>query len=98
MRSLKRMRSPNRPALPGKCEGYLFLAADGCPTLKVPVTSADAAASLFARYRDHCGIGASGMKEGCGNIYTHEGTIVARVSYNGRIWTADSILLQEPPQ
>lgn len=96
--SLKRMRSSNRPAPPSKCEGYVFLAADGCPTLKVPVTSADSAASLFARYRNHYGIGASGMKEGCGNIYAYDGTIVARVSYNGRIWTPEGVLLQEPPE
>ena len=91
------MRSSSRPVLPSKCEGYLLLTAEGCPTLKLPVTSADAAASLFARYRDYYGIGASDMKEGCGNICSHEGTAIARVSYNGRIWTLGGILLQEPP-
>jgi hypothetical protein len=36
------------------------------------------------------------MTEGCGNIYADDGTLVARVSHNGRVWTPDGILLQEP--
>jgi hypothetical protein len=76
--------------------GYLSLAADGCPTLKIPVDSATMASALLSRYRDHFGIGASDMKEGCGDIRADDGTLVARVSYNGRVWTPGGRLLQEP--
>jgi hypothetical protein len=36
--------------------GFLYLAADGCPTLRIPVASADAASALLSRYRDRFGI------------------------------------------
>ncbi len=92
------MTSFNNPFTPGKAKdsGYLYLAADGCPTLWIPVDSADMASVLFAQFRDKHGIGASEMKVGCGNIHTADGTLVARVSYNGRVWTPEGILLQEP--
>jgi len=51
---------------------------------------------MLAQYRDRYDIGASDMAEGCGNIYADDGALVARVSYNGRVWTPDGILLQEP--
>jgi hypothetical protein len=76
--------------------GFLYLAADGCPTLRIPVASADAASALLSRYRDRFGIGASDLKKGCGDIRADDGTLVARVSYNGRVWTPGGILLQEP--
>ena len=86
--------SNNLPA-PRKLGGYIFLAAEGCPTVEIPVASADTAAVLFTQYRDRHGVGASDMKEGCGNIYANDGTLVARVSYNGRVWTPEGTLLQE---
>jgi hypothetical protein len=76
--------------------GYLNLAADGCPTLKIPINSATMASALLSRYRDHFGIGASDMKDWCGDIRAKDGTLVARVSYNGRVWTPEGVLLQEP--
>jgi hypothetical protein len=76
--------------------GFLYLAADGCPTMRIPVASADAASALLSGYRDRFGIGASDMKRGCGDIRADDGTLVARVSYNGRVWTPSGILLQEP--
>ena len=75
--------------------GYLYLAAAGCPTLRVPVESADMASAMFRRYRDQNGIGASDLKRNCGNIYTTDGHLVARVSYNGRVWDPHGVLLQE---
>jgi hypothetical protein len=76
--------------------GFLTLAADDCPTLRIPVTSADVASALLSRYRDRFGIGASDMKEACGDIRDDDGTLVAKVSYNGRVWTPEGVLLQEP--
>jgi hypothetical protein len=35
------------------------------------------------------------MSEGCGNIYANDGTLVATVSYNGRVWHPQGELLQE---
>lgn len=91
------MRSQNKPTRAvTKPSGYFVLAADGCPTLRIPVTTADQASALFAHYRDRYGIGASDMSASCGTIHTADGTIVAKVSYNGRIWTPDGTLLQEP--
>jgi hypothetical protein len=76
-------------------EGFILLAAAGCPTRRVLVASAGSASTLFERYRDHFGIGASDMTENCGNIYANDGTLVARVSYNGRVWSPKGELLQE---
>jgi hypothetical protein len=77
--------------------GYIYLAATGCPTLKIPVQSADMASTMFQQYRDRNGIGASDMKPDCGSIFAGDGTLVAKVSYNGRVWSPEGLLLQEPP-
>jgi hypothetical protein len=66
--------------------GYLRLAAVGCPTLRVPVNDAEQIVRVWERYRDENGIGASDMQNGCGDLIATDGTIVARISYNGRIW------------
>jgi hypothetical protein len=80
------------------CGGYsIYLAASGCPTLKIPVQSADMASAMFQRYRDWNGIGASDMKLDCGSVFANDGTLVAKVSYNGRVWNPQGKLLQEPP-
>jgi hypothetical protein len=76
--------------------GYVYLTAIGAPTAKIPVATADQASAIFARYRDQFGLGASDLHERCGNIYAKDGTLVAKVSYNGRVWTPDDRLLQEP--
>lgn len=76
--------------------GYVYLAALGAPTVKVPVNTADEASALFGRYRDQYGLGASDLHDRCGNIYANDGTLVARVSYNGRVWNPQGELLQEP--
>lgn len=80
----------------GEPRGYLYLAAVGARTEKVPVDTADRASAVFARYRDRYALGASDLHERCGNIYASDGTLVAKVSYNGRVWTPDDRLLQEP--
>jgi hypothetical protein len=77
--------------------GYIYLAASGCPTLKIPVDSADVTSVMFQQYRDRNQIGASDMKADCGSIFAHYGTLVAKVSYNGRVWSLQGTLLQEPP-
>lgn len=100
MRSSKHTRLPKqqpRSTLPiSRTRGYLYLSADGCPTLWVLVASADMASAMLAAYRDKYGIGASDMNDGCGNILAEDGALVARVSYNGRVWTPDGTPLQEP--
>ena len=76
--------------------GYLLLAAGGCPTLRIPVDSADMASAQLAAYRDRYCLGASDLAPGCGDIRGNDGALVARVSYNGRVWTPSGIVLQEP--
>lgn len=68
----------------------LKLAAIGAPSLEVPVQIADEASSLFTAYRDRYGLGASDLKSGCGDIYDSANSLVGRISYNGRIWDANS--------
>ncbi len=68
--------------------GYLKLAAVGCPTLHFPVNDAKQIVKIWELYRDTYGIGASDMKDGCGDLIATDGSVVARISYNGRIWDA----------
>ena len=75
--------------------GYIYLAAVGCPSFKIPVESADMAAAQMRGYVDHNGLGSSDLKRDCGNIYTDAGELVARVSYNGRVWDLAGGLLQD---
>jgi hypothetical protein len=75
--------------------GYIYLAAVGCPTLRVPIVTADQAVAALERYRDENGLGSSDFKRSCGNIRSHDGTLVARVSYNGRVWDLNGKLLQD---
>ncbi len=77
---------------------HIHLAALGAPTLNVPVQFADEASKVFSAYRDRYEFGASEMKAACGNIYDSRNRIVGRISYNGRIWTADGRpVTGEPP-
>ena len=52
---------------------------------KVPVASFKEASQKWRAYRDEEGIGASGMVRHDGDI-VQGGKVVARVSYNGRVW------------
>jgi hypothetical protein len=66
--------------------GHLRLAAVGCPTLRVPVNDAEQIVRVWERYRDENGIGASDMERGCGDLVAADGSVVARISNNSRIW------------
>jgi len=60
----------------------------------VPVKTLDEARKVWIAFRDTADgenggmFGASDMKRGCGE-YREGGVVVARVSYNGRMWAAD---------
>ena len=73
----------------------LYLAAEGCPTLRIRVPHSEAASLLFAKYRDCYGLGASDMKPNCGNVYDSTGAVIARISYNGRVWNVHDDLMHE---
>jgi hypothetical protein len=67
--------------------GYcLRLKAVGAPCMNVEVQFADQASKLFCAYRDRFNLGASDLEDGCGDVIDGRGEIVARISYNGRIW------------
>jgi hypothetical protein len=76
-------------------QGYILLAARGCPTIKLPIQTADQAVAAWERYRDNNGLGASDLKRGCGEIKTFSGVLVARVSYNGRVWNPEGKCIQD---
>ena len=76
---------PTTTNLP-QTHGYLILSSIGNPTYKVRVSDAEEASKLWCAYRDRLGIGASALKSNSGNLVDSTGKIVARVSYNGRIW------------
>jgi hypothetical protein len=77
-------------------EGWLlYLAATGCPTLRIPVRDSETASFLYTKYRDFYGLGASEMKRNCGNVYDSSGTVIARISYNGRAWNGRGELMHE---
>lgn len=79
--------------------GYIKLAAKGCMAVNVPVASADEASRIWSDYRDANGLGASDMKSGCGNICEANGKVIAKVSYNGRVWDATGkTMLQDLPE
>jgi hypothetical protein len=67
----------------------ILLVAFGAPTLNISVQFADEASRMFSAYREKYAFGASEMQVGCGNIYDSRNRVVGRISYNGRIWTAD---------
>jgi hypothetical protein len=54
----------------------------------VRVQTLDEARALWVALRDADALGASDMARGCGE-YREGGVLVARVSYNGRMWAAD---------
>jgi len=60
------------------------LAAVGCKSHQLPVADSMEAVAAFAAYRDS--IGTSDMKSGCGDITDRSGDLIARISYNGRVW------------
>ena len=73
----------------------LYLAAEGCPTLRIRVPDSETASLLFAKYRDCYRLRASDMKSNCGEVYDSTGTFIARISYNGRVWNDQDELMHE---
>jgi hypothetical protein len=67
----------------------LYLAAIGCPTKNVPVANSEQAQNAFNMYRSIYDFGGSAMKRGCGDIRDENGALIARISYNGRVWDAE---------
>ena len=65
----------------------LVLVAHGAPALRLIVKNLADGAKKWAEYRDRYDLGASAMKQSCGFI-RQGGKLVARVSYNGRLWDA----------
>jgi hypothetical protein len=51
---------------------------------KIPVTSLEGASAVYSALRDASGEGASTFRDGV--VLDHDGTEIARVSYNGRVW------------
>jgi hypothetical protein len=74
---------------------WLYLAALGCPTLRIRVRDSESASLVFAKYRDSYGLGASDMEPNSGSVYDSGGALVARISYNGRVWNGRGELMHE---
>lgn len=68
---------------------FLKLAANGAPIYEIRVFDTNQASAVWNDYRDHHAICASDMKTNCGNIVDLHDEVIARVSYNGRVWTLD---------
>lgn len=73
----------------------LYLAAKGCPTLRISVSDSETASFLLTQYRDFYGLTASDMKRRCGNVYDSKGIMIAHISYNGRVWNERGELMHE---
>ena len=69
---------------------YLRLAAIGIPTRDHRVFSSDEAVAVWTDFRDHNNLGSSDMKKGCGDVHDAKGQLVARISYNGRVWDTNN--------
>src|SRR5690348_2255233 len=70
-------------------KGYLVLSAVGLRTQRVPVSDAAQTVAIWSKWRDSNGLGASDLKQDSGNLVNENGTVVAKVSYNGKIWDYD---------
>lgn len=69
---------------------FLRIAFRGLPVQLVPVDFADDASRIFCDVRDRNGFASSDMKPGCGDLLDASKKIVGRISYNGRIWPAET--------
>lgn len=69
---------------------YLRLAAIGIPTRDHRVFSSDEAIAVWTDFRDHNNLGGSDLKKGCGDVHDAKGQLVARISYNGRVWDTNN--------
>lgn len=55
----------------------------------VAVPSLNLASEIFCQERDKYALGASDLKKMDGNVLDEDLKLVARISYNGRIWAPD---------
>ena len=56
---------------------------------RIPVTSIAEASAIFCAARDHFGLG--GDYTPTPEIVDSSGTVIAHISYNGRIWPGDDL-------
>jgi hypothetical protein len=73
----------------------LHLAVSGRKPQFVPVSDSQQASAVFAAFRDSERFGASDMGRNCGVVTDDQGNLVARISYNGRVWTPEGSLVHE---
>jgi hypothetical protein len=86
----------NTNPLPMKREGYkIHLAAKGCKTFDLMVVDSRSAREVFCQYRDSHDLGSSDLKKNCGVVTDSNGKLVARISYNGKIWNSAGNLFEE---
>ena len=65
-----------------------------CQKQRIFVEDFSTASKTFQAIREAGNYGCSDMERGCGDIWLGNRK-VARVSYNGRVWTMDSELIAE---
>ena len=76
--------------------GYLVLSALGMKTRRVAVNDAHQIERIWAAWRTDNDLGYHDLKADSGNLVDSTGKVVARISYNGRIWDADDRLIFDP--
>jgi hypothetical protein len=79
--------------------GYIVLSARGLKTIKVPVRTAEQASTIWWLFVKKNELAGSDLKRDSGEIRSNAGELVARVSYNGRVWAPDMRrLLEDLPE
>ena len=76
--------------------GYLVLSGLGMKTRRVAVNDAHQIERIWAAWRTDNDLGYHDLKADSGNLVDSTGKVVARISYNGRIWDADGGLIFDP--
>lgn len=82
-------------APPEHAGGFIVIAVAGRAPLETPVSSCAEASAVWQSYRDEHGLAASDMGARCGHVYTAAGELVAKVSYNGRVWDTHGKQIEE---
>lgn len=69
----------------------LTMKARGAKARRVPVATLAKASEALREWIDNNGFGGSAIQHPLagGDVHDDAGTLIARVSYNGRIWTPD---------
>lgn len=89
------MTTPNQQTMQTAAGGYIVLSARGFKTIKVPVRTAEEASTIWWLFVKKNELAGSDLKRDSGEIRSNQGELVARVSYNGRVWTPDMRRLLE---